>query len=341
MQIADWPERDRKLWALAHAKGGLFDASGLAAHWRPSTLKACQRSYGIYLRWLAKNGLLDASGAPLDRVDRARLHAFMQEFGEGRADHTMAGAVRDVAYVLRACHPPDGLPWLVKLGHRLVNSARPAHSKLACMAPPSEIADLGDELMQTGRLQLASGVRSGAPTFRDGLAIGFLIRRPIRLGNLAALRVGHTLVRSDRGFEYRFSGEQTKTGILIEGGWPQDLVEQLEFYLADVRVVLIERGELDDEGWLWIGRRGRRMPDLDLSHRIGLQTLRHLGRRISPHRFRDCAATEIALRDPTHIGITKSVLSHSTLSTSQRYYNQARSFGAFARHQATIRKSRL
>ncbi len=72
-------------------------------------------------------------------------------------------------------------------------------------------------------------------------------------------------------------------------------------------------------------------------HRL---TKKYLGKPVSPHLFRDCAATEIALEDPKHIGITKPVLGYATLASSQRFYNQATSFSSFRRHGDVIRRLR-
>jgi len=44
--------------------------------------------------------------------------------------------------------------------------------------------------------------------------------------------------------------------------------------------------------------------------------------------FRDCAATSIAIDDPDHIGIASRLLGHRAASTTERYYNHARSVEA-------------
>lgn len=79
---------------------------------------------------------------------------------------------------------------------------------------------------------------------------------------------------------------------------------------------------------MWIGRRGRRLPANNLTTNVTNATDRYLERAIPPHLFRDCVATDIALYDPAHIGITKDVLGHKTLASSQKYYNQAGSISA-------------
>jgi integrase len=54
-------------------------------------------------------------------------------------------------------------------------------------------------------------------------------------------------------------------------------------------------------------------------------TRARFGHALTPHLFRDCAATSIALADPEHVYITRSIVGHTTLETSERYYNHAQS----------------
>jgi integrase/recombinase XerC len=56
--------------------------------------------------------------------------------------------------------------------------------------------------------------------------------------------------------------------------------------------------------------------------------------------FRDCVATDIAIIDPSHIGIVKAILGHTTLATSEKYYNQATSFHAARRMQDVVARLR-
>jgi len=77
-----------------------------------------------------------------------------------------------------------------------------------------------------------------------------------------------------------------------------------------------------------------------IAQRIGNVTKAHLGRRISPHLFRDCVATHIAIHDPKHVGITKAVLTHATLATSQKYYNQAGSIHVTRRQRDVLARLR-
>ena len=57
---------------------------------------------------------------------------------------------------------------------------------------------------------------------------------------------------------------------------------------------------------------------------------------MNPHLFRDCAATTIATNDPEHVHVITSILGHSSLATSEHYYNHARSLQAAHSYQNLI-----
>ena len=60
------------------------------------------------------------------------------------------------------------------------------------------------------------------------------------------------------------------------------------------------------------------------------------GHMINPHLFRDSAATSIAVEDPESTHITRSILGHDTLRTSERHYNHAQSLEALRQYQHRI-----
>lgn len=337
MKIESWPDQDRALWDQARRSSvGLWAEEGFAVNWRPDTVRSCERAYGIYLRWLSDTGHFTPAALPLDRVSEALIRTFVKRFSVGRAEHTVASTVRGIAYVIRACHPPTGVAWLTQLAHRLTNSAVPVRTKILVTAP--ELLMLGEQLMDAGfRTGRIASSRS-AILYRDGLMIALLVARPMRRRNLTGLQIGKTLHLGNREARIVFKRSETKTGRAINWPFPSFLRPALLTYVNDVRPVF--RPPSNDEGWLWLNLQHRPMSATDVSHRIALLTSRHLGRRISPHLFRDVAATEIALSDPEHVGITKEILNHATLASSQRYYNQASSSAALSRYNDTLRKIR-
>jgi len=334
--LADWPSTDRAVWLAAQGKGGPFKPGGLASTWSAATRANVERSYGVFLTWLAQEGQLDPELTPAQRLTPAILDAFIKAFAVGRAPHTVAACVRDIAYMIRAERPPHGHPWATRLGHALVNRAESSRPKLSRMAMPEELIDLGERLMAEGETALTQQRTSGAVTFRDGLMIAALAYRPLRVRNLAGLRLGTTFQIDAQGARYRFSGDDTKTSRVLEGPYPAGLTEAFWLYLKEARSLLSGRADGPDEGWLWLGRLGSPMTPNQISARIGIVTDRFLGRRVSPHLFRDGAATAIATAQSESVGITTDILGHATIDSSQRYYNQATGAIASRRFQAAL-----
>lgn len=336
-KLPDWPRRDRGLWLAARQPAGPFDEAGFAADWRSATVRSTEKAYGVYLAWLETTRALDPDAAPMDRVDRKRIEAFIDAYMPGRAETTIAGTVRSIAYVLRATNPPDGLPWLTRMAHRMMNTATPSRPKLPRMASIAELVDLGARLMLAAWGDLQERKVGGALSFRNGLMIASLAERPmLRLRNLAGLRLGHSLLRDAAGVRVRFLGSETKKGRQIDFHYPDWLTKPFDVYVNDVRPALSPRIQGIDDGWLWIGMKGGPLQPNNITAIVTGITMRHLGRPISPHLIRDCAATDIALIDPAHVGITRSVLGHATLASSQRSYNQATSYSAVGRLGAVI-----
>ena len=52
------------------------------------------------------------------------------------------------------------------------------------------------------------------------------------------------------------------------------------------------------------------------------------GKDMSPHLFRDSAATTLAIDDPRHVRVAAAVLGHRSFTTTEKYYRQSRSIEA-------------
>ena len=105
--------------------------------------------------------------------------------------------------------------------------------------------------------------------------------------------------------------------------------------LASAEVNISEAGAA-----FWITRFGTKMAEISIFKRISELTEKHFGRPVNPHLFRDCAATSIGLDDPDHVAIIMDLLGHTTLATSERYYNHALGRQAANIQQGTIRDIR-
>jgi len=130
-------------------------------------------------------------------------------------------------------------------------SAQAGPAKAASSRPNRKAAKLGLDLMENANDETTQLRRF--KTYRDGLMIGLLASRQLRLRNLAGLTLDRTLVQRGDGWWIQILAAETKTKNAIELPWPDILVPHLDTYLADHRSVIAElcgTGTASDALWL-------------------------------------------------------------------------------------------
>jgi site-specific recombinase XerD len=200
-----------------------------------------------------------------------------------------------------------------------------------------KLVEAGVTLLKRAHHDHRRSLQARAKDSRDGLMIALLAARPLRIENFATLQIGKHLRATSSGFLLDIPGEETKSGRPIETFVPEMLCPWLSIYLEEYRPNLL-RGR--QSSYLWVHNTGHSYQPGSLSQRISKLTARALGVAISPHLFRDCAATTIATDDPEHVLIIASILGHTTLKTAERHYNHAQGLEANRRIQATLKSIR-
>jgi integrase len=82
------------------------------------------------------------------------------------------------------------------------------------------------------------------------------------------------------------------------------------------------------------------MTEIAIYDRISRQTTSAFAENISPHRFRDIAASTIASHAPEYIHAAAPLLGHTTLRTTEKYYRQARAQEGQKRYVSTLEQIR-
>jgi integrase/recombinase XerD len=118
---------------------------------------------------------------------------------------------------------------------------------------------------------------------------------------------------------------------------PETLVEPLERHVERWRPVLLS-GTISDR--LWISSKRRPINARGMDEIVPRITTQYLGIRLTPHDFRDCLATDVAINNPAEVRIASTLLGHRQTRTTERYYNQARQREAAALWQETILRCR-
>jgi site-specific recombinase XerD len=175
--------------------------------------------------------------------------------------------------------------------------------------------------------------------------ISLLAARPLRRRNFRSMQIGRHLIWEGGTYWLRFGADETKTHSPIEAPVPEALTAKLKRYLSHFRPLLAERNGRWNRGGraqdrqafaLWVSKDGSAMTEIAIYFRISKVTRARFGHVINPHLFRDSAATSIAVEDPESVHITRSILGHGTLLTSEQHYNHAQSLEALRQYQRRI-----
>jgi integrase/recombinase XerD len=337
LPLAGWPEPDRAAWAAAHHRGGLVDDDGLAVSWAPATNAIIAGGYGRYLSFLAETEGLDRTVSPGDRVTRPRVEAYVVQLRECNHSSTVAGRILQLARAVAVMAPAADWVWLRRIAARLRRMSRPARDDRARLMPATIVKDLGLQLMERAETKTGLSARQRALLFRDGLMILVLSACSVRARNVAAMSIGTSVQRRGEEWWVAFGPEETKNRRPFEVPLPASFTAGIERYIAHHRPQLVRRSPTPVAGdALWISDVGRPLTAKKVGQCISAVTKRELGRDLNPHLFRKMCPTELAIRDPEHVGIAQPLLGHADYRMTQQFYNLGRALDAAKRHHRVV-----
>jgi integrase/recombinase XerD len=349
LKVEAWPATDQQAWQAAIREGDILEPGGIASNWAVLTRREVGRGYGFWLAWLERNGLLDHTTQLADRVTPERAAQYIADLNARCAPYTVVVRIHQLHAALRAMAADRDWQWLLRSKQRLIRRAASVRNKRARVVATDRLLELGYELMSTADAGSERPNVGRAAHYRDGLMIALLALRPFRIHNFASITIGEHLAKRGDGYWLRFEAEETKNRKPIEVPFPAALLPQLERYLIHYRPVLAtdvdrrkhrKRAAHPPTMALWVSRDRTPMREEAVYYHVVTLTREKLGHAINPHLFRDCAATTIATDDPQHVYITHNILGHTSLSTSERFYNQAKSMNAYRTYQIEVQRRR-
>ena len=192
-----------------------------------------------------------------------------------------------------------------------------------------------------GRSEVVRGTppaRSLALRLQTAVAIELLIMAPVRLGNLARLRIGtHLLIGREGGMTVVLPREEVKNGMPIEIALPAPSVRLIALYLSSHRPGLAA----SDSAWLFPGRGGGAPKTASSLHdQIKRCIAARCGLRFNPHLFRHLAAKITLDANPGAYGQVQRILGHKSINTTMSYYTGAETQAAFRHYDALVMKTR-
>ncbi len=334
VSLADWPADDRRAWHQALEAGDTFSDGGVASKWRPATRADAINGYSYWLRFLADADPTALLLVPGERGTRDRLHAYLSLLMTRMTAMGAAAALGHLALALRAIAPGYDSSNLRTIQNSIQRRAKPS-DKRAKLVSSERLVQLGSELMASS---IFIGEVRDLRAYRDGLLIAFLASRPMRVGNLAGLRVDrHVEVHGDK-ILLRIPPEETKNRQFLECWMPRELVAGFDRYLADVRPKFLQA---DRHHALWPSSKGCPLTTNWVRQIVIRRTKVAFGHGVNPHLFRDIAATTLALARPDQALLARDLLGHSRFDTTEEHYLHARTADAgraYARRIQLLRR---
>ncbi len=343
MPLYLWPQADLEVWKAATAAVDPFaDQGGERASMRPHSNHRLQSSYGRWLTFLERSGDLTQSPEPARRIRKDTVEQFIRELQAlGNMPSTIALRLTDLLLMAQLFEPAADWSFIARLADRVRALESKPKDKRLHLRGSDELYTLGHKLMENAGQQ--SFPATAAFRFRDGLMIALLALVPLRRKNFVQLRIGTELKKLDDRWVVEISGYTTKTHAPLDFEWPDDLVCPLETYLQIHRPVLAARSYrwLTRAGnHLWVAQTGSALTQMAFYDIMKKHTKEAFGKALNPHAFRHAAATTLAIHDPEHVRVAAPVLGHRSLSTTQKFYNQAKGLVAHRRYTDALSRLR-
>ncbi len=338
LPAAMWPEQDRLVWEAASTPTSILeDTGGELAHLAPISQRKTAKGWGRFINHLRFNDPSALLEPVATRITLSRVRGYVRRLEElGNSTRTVLCRLQELCDAARILAPDAGFNFINRIASHVRGRHRPARPKTNRVMA-DEVATLAYNHMETA--QARSGTAGGAVQFRDGLILLLLAHLPLRRKNFTALTLGESLVFRQGQWFVTLTPAQTKTHAYFEATLHPNLVPWLETYLAQHRPILLacEGCWKSDPGErVWISKHGSPMSEIALYDRVSRLTKAEFSECISPHRFRDIAASTIASHAPEYIHAAAPLLGHATLRTTEKYYRQARAQEGQNRYLATL-----
>lgn len=337
LKFADWPEDDRLLWRAAIRQSDLLDPEiGARSVHAPKSNYKAEKGYGRWLTFLRLVYSDALQQPPAVRITMERVKAYAQSLRElGNASGTILARLQELGEVAKVMDPGCNWGFINRIASKIRSTHRSARSK-AHLKLTDELLELALALFV--KAKETSGL-AAAILHRDGLLIGVLALLPLRRKNFAALALNRDVIASGDTWLVVIGEQDTKTHRQLELPFPAVLEEALKIYLQLHRPFLARRNgrwAKDIDCQLWISKDGSPMTEIAVYDRIRVRTAEAFGRPLSPHLFRDAAATTLAITDPAHVRIAAPLLGHASFATTEKYYQQATAMSAHREYIATV-----
>jgi integrase len=183
----------------------------------------------------------------------------------------------------------------------------------------ARIVNLPERLMRQARLERHAPVRA-AVLAQIAVAVAILTVAPVRLGNLASIRLGENLTKPDgpeSNYWLVFAKYEVKNRLALHFPLDETVTDLINEYVHDFRPALV-RGRNAD--WLFPGDAGKHKEKISFSTQIVERVHKSTGLRITVHQFRHAAGALILKHRPGEYELVRRILGHKSVETTKKFY---------------------
>jgi hypothetical protein len=163
------------------------------------------------------------------------------------------------------------------------------------------------------------GIRAGV-TAQIAVSIAILSVAPVRLGNLASIRLGFNLIKPsgpDSNYWLVFPDYDVKNRVKLDYPLAEYLTRLIDEYVHEFRPAVL-RGRNED--WLFPGVRAEHKGKICLGGQISERIYKATGVQMTVHQFRHAAGALILKQRPGEYELVRKLLGHRNVQTTINSY---------------------
>ena len=186
----------------------------------------------------------------------------------------------------------------------------------------SRVVNLPEQLMRQARLQRRHAPVRAAVLAQIAVAVAILTVAPIRLGNLASIRLGENLIKPGgphSNYWLTFPKYDVKNRMPLQFKLDETVTAIINEYVHDFRPALMRGSNAD---WLFPGESGEHKEKISFSTQIVDRVEKSTGLRITVHQFRHAAGALILKHRPGEYELVRRILGHKSVQTTIKFYLQ-------------------
>src|SRR6266403_4352432 len=184
----------------------------------------------------------------------------------------------------------------------------------------SRVTKLPEQLLQQARLEQRHAPVRAAVLAQIAVAVAILTVAPVRLGNLASIRIGENLGKPggpNSTYWLTFRKYDVKNRVPLQFKLDETVTTIINEYVHDFRPDLMRGSNAD---WLFPGEAGEHKEKISFSSQIVDRVEKATGLRITVHQFRHAAGALILKHRPGEYELVRRLLGHKSIKTTMNFY---------------------